>query len=196
MAAGFEQQLPIRNAGRNDEIRVLPALMAIAQVVYAQPLAQVIDGDHLAAVGVAAEHQPRAGLSFRVKIRRLMVQHDGIAIGFRQLGHQFPHGSPGRIREIFGKVLPAHQIEILSQGHVFVLQHGNAVFLQFLNQVVAGIAPQGVVVIAFIVVAEAEVHAVGACSCFRAAQAASMSCREVESSTKSPAMTTRSGFWA
>ena len=82
-AAGLEPEGPVADAGGDDEIRALPPLMAVAQGVLADPLSHMMDGDELAAVGVAAQHQVRPRRRFGVEVVGLMVEEHDIAAPVR-----------------------------------------------------------------------------------------------------------------
>ena len=76
-AAGLEAEGPVADAGGDDEVRVQPPLMAVIEGVFADPLPHVVDGDELAPVGVAAEHQVRPGGRLGVKVVPDDLRHTG-----------------------------------------------------------------------------------------------------------------------
>ena len=58
-AAGLEQDGPVRNAGRDEEVRIPAPFLSVDGVVAVQvePADELHKGDELPAVGVAGEHE-------------------------------------------------------------------------------------------------------------------------------------------
>ena len=120
----------------------------------------MVDGDELAAVGVAAEHQVRPGRRLRVKVVGLVVQQDDVLIPV-QPGHQFLRRFPSAAGLLDAPVLPAGDIEPAVHQARLILQDDDAVFFQRGAQLRLGPAPRFLTVIAPVMVAEHEEDAAG-----------------------------------
>ena len=158
--SGFKFYCPVGKAGSDDEVCFVPFFQAVGFVVGADPFADLVEREKLAAVGMAGKDQVDFRRRLVLIVVRLMVEDDGEFVRIKVFG-QFLHCQPAAAAFRFRPVLPADEAKAAGNRFTFVFKDFDVVFFQFVDQFSAAETAVSRSVIAFVVVAESEVNAVG-----------------------------------
>ena len=91
--SGFKFYCPVGKAGSDDEVCFVPFFQAVGFVVGADPFADLVEREKLAAVGMAGKDQVDFRRRLVLIVVRLMVEDDGEFVRIKVFG-QFLHCQP------------------------------------------------------------------------------------------------------